>query len=157
MKIRPLEPRDRMSIGRIIHSADNFHSKDIRIAEELIDDALGKGESSDYIVHVLEDESGILQGYVCFGQNPLTDHTFDFYWMVIDRALQGRGIGSMLFRHVETEAAERGGKLLMCETSSLEGYGRVVHMYEKLGYRFVARIPNFYRQGDDKLIYMKEL
>jgi ribosomal protein S18 acetylase RimI-like enzyme len=157
MKIRPLESRDRNSLENIIHSADNFHPKDILIAEELIDDVLAKGNSSDYIVHVCEDGNGIIQGYVCFGQNPLTDSTFDFYWMVIDRQFQGRGIGLMLFQHVEIQVKERGGKLLMCETSSLEGYDRVVRLYEKLGYQFVARIPDFYREGDDRLIYMKQL
>ena len=157
MKIRPVRQEDRPRIEAIILSADNFHPADIRIALELIEDALIKKEESDYIVHVLEDEEGRVQAYVCFGLNPLTDHTFDFYWMVIDREMRGRGLGRMLFQYVETQVRERGGKLLMCETSSLETYGRVVRMYEKLGYQPVARIKNFYRDGDDKLIYMKEL
>ena len=157
MKIRPLQPEDRSRVEAIIRSADNFHPADIRIAIELIDDAISKNEASDYIVHVLEDAEGRVQAYVCFGQNPLTDHTFDFYWMVIDRELQGRGMGLMLFQYVETQVRERGGKLLMCETSSLETYDRVVRMYEKLGYQSVGRIKNFYREGDDKLIYVKEL
>ena len=157
MKIRPLRPEDRSRVEAIIRSADNFHPADIRIAIELIDDAINKNEASDYIVHVLEDAEGCVQAYVCFGQNPLTDHTFDFYWMVIDHELQGRGMGLMLFQYVETQVRERGGKLLMCETSSLETYDRVVRMYEKLGYQSVARIKNFYREGDDKLIYVKEL
>lgn len=157
MKIRPLKQEDRPRIEEIVHSADNFHPADIRIAMELIDDALTKKESSDYIVDVLEDERGVVHAYVCFGLNPLTDHTFDFYWMVIHREVQGRGLGLMLFQHVETRVRERGGKLLMCETSSLEAYSRVIRMYKKLGYRQVAHIPNFYREGDDKFIYMKEL
>jgi len=156
-KIRPFQPEDRSRIEAIIGSADNFHPVDIRIALELIDDVITKKQESDYIVHVLEDENRCVQAYVCFGQNPLTDHTFDFYWMVIDREMQGRGIGLTLFQYVEAKVRERGGKLLMCETSSLETYGRVVRMYEKLGYQRVAHIKNFYREGDDKLIYMKEL
>src|SRR5207249_3209980 len=120
MKIRALRPEDRPRIEAIIHSADNFHPADIRIALELIDDAISKKDKSDYVVDVMEDEEGCVQAYVCFGQNPLTDHTFDFYWMVIDRQLQGRGIGLMLFQYVEKEVRERGGKLLLCETSSLE-------------------------------------
>ncbi len=123
---------------------------------ELIDDALQKKMDSDYVVHVLEDVNEI-QAYVCFGKTPLTETTYDFYWMVIDPRHQRRGFGLMLFQYVEDQIRARGGKLLLCETSSLEGYGRVLRLYEKLGYEFVARINDFYREGDDKLIYKKIL
>ncbi len=155
MKIRALQKTDRLRLEEIIHSTDNFNQADAKIAMELIDDAIHRGDASDYIVDVLEDEAGLVLAYVCFGLTPLTDHTFDFYWMVVDSKYQGRGIGVMLFQHVESQVRSRGGKLLMCETSSLEGYSRVVLMYEKLGYQFVTRIKDFYRTGDDKIIYMK--
>ena len=45
MKIRALRPEDRPRIEAIIHSAENFHPADIRIALELIDDAISKKES----------------------------------------------------------------------------------------------------------------
>ena len=157
MKIRALKKQDQERIVEIIRSTANFNAADIAIAIELIDDAISKLAASDYIVEVLEDDSGMVQAYVCFGKTPLTESTFDFYWMVIDSQHQRRGMGLLLFQHVEKRVRNLGGKLLMCETSSLDGYERVVRLYEKLGYSFVARIKNFYREGDDKLIYMKEL
>lgn len=158
MQVRPLRARDRNRIQELINSAENFNQADRAVAMELIEDALLKQESSDYIVHVLEEEEGgEITAYVCFGKTPLTASTYDFYWMVIDPAKQRRGFGRMLFQHVEEQVRSRGGKLLMCETSSLEGYDRVVRLYEKLGYEFVARIKDFYRDGDDKLIYKKTL
>jgi len=51
----------------------------------------------------------------------------------------------------------RGGRLMLIETSSQESYGATVAFYERTGYDLVARIPGFYRPGDDKLIYAKEL
>jgi ribosomal protein S18 acetylase RimI-like enzyme len=157
MQIRGLKTEDRDRLVEIIGSTANFNAADIAIAIELIDDAISKQSASDYIVEVLEDDSGTVQAYVCFGKTPLTESTFDFYWMVIDSQYQRRGMGYLLFQHVEERVRTMGGKLLMCETSSLDGYERVVRLYEKLGYSFVARIKNFYRDGDDKLIYMKEL
>jgi ribosomal protein S18 acetylase RimI-like enzyme len=157
MLIRPFCPSDRNRLQQIVNSTDNFNQADRDVAMELIEDVILRGQASDYIIDVLEDEEGVVQAYVCFGHTPLTANTFDFYWMVIDPEHQRRGFGYLLFQHVENEVRAKGGRLLMCETSSLEGYERVLRLYEKLGYQFVARIRNFYREGDDKLIYMKEL
>ena len=49
------------------------------------------------------------------------------------------------------------GRLLLIETSSQESYGDTIRFYEKSGYPLVARIKGFYRPGDDKLIFAKEL
>jgi len=157
MLIRPFKPADRARLQEIVYSAENFNQADRDVAMELIDDVIAKQQASDYIIDVLEDEQGIAQGYVCYGHTPLTEHTFDFYWMVIDCNHQRQGLGYLFFHHVENQVRARGGRLLMCETSSLEGYERVLRLYEKLGYQRVAWIKNFYREGDDKLIYMKEL
>ena len=157
MRIRPVRSGDRTRIHEMVESIENFNTADKTIAMELVDDVVQKFEKSDYVVHVLEDDNEIIRAYVCFGKTPLTESTFDFYWMVIDPQQQRRGYGLMLFQYVEEQVRERGGKLLMCETSSLEGYDRVVRLYEKLGYEYVARIQDFYRSGDDKLIYKKLL
>jgi len=50
-----------------------------------------------------------------------------------------------------------GGRMILIETSSQETYGATVRFYEKAGYELVARIKNFYRVGDDKLVFSKEL
>lgn len=157
MRIRPLQSNDHDRLEQIVRSTANFNAADINIAMELIDDAIAKNAASDYIVEVMEDNEGIVQAYICFGKTPLTEHTFDFYWMVIDSQHQRQGLGYLLFQHVEEQVRNRGGKLLMCETSSTDGYERVLRLYEKLGYQHVARIKNFYREGDDKLIYVKYL
>ena len=157
MEPRLFRKEDRPPLEKIIRSVSNFNQMDVSVALELIDDVCEKEERSDYIIYVLEDESKIVRGYVCFGKTPLTESTFDFYWMAIDPSFQGKGIGLHFFQFVERQVKQRGARRLMCETSSLDDYQRVVRLYEKLGYQFVARIRNFYKDGDDKLIYMKEL
>lgn len=156
MIIRPLQPQDRLLIRDIVHAVGNFNPVEMDVAMELVDDALQKGSASDYSIFVLEKEGGVC-GYVCFGKTPLTDSTFDLYWMAIDPPRQGQGLGRALIRFVEEEVRRRGGALLILETSSLETYCRTVRIYELSGYKLTARIPNFYRPGDDKLIYIKTL
>ena len=47
--------------------------------------------------------------------------------------------------------------MLLIETSSQESYGSTQRFYEAAGYELAARIRNFYRVGDDKLVFLKEL
>jgi ribosomal protein S18 acetylase RimI-like enzyme len=58
---------------------------------------------------------------------------------------------------VEEKIRRRGGRLLVIETSSQESYGDTRAFYERIGYTFAARLPDYYDEGDDKLIYLKQL
>jgi len=62
-----------------------------------------------------------------------------------------------LMKFTEEEIARRGGKLLLIETSSQETYGGTIQFYERTGYQLVGKIPEYYKVGDDKLIFAKRL
>jgi ribosomal protein S18 acetylase RimI-like enzyme len=55
----------------------------------------------------------------------------------------------------EADVQSRGGSLLLVETASKPSYARTRHFYESIGYREAARISDYYREGDDKVIYEK--
>jgi ribosomal protein S18 acetylase RimI-like enzyme len=60
-------------------------------------------------------------------------------------------------KFTEEEIARRGGKMLLIETSSQETYGGTSQFYDRTGYALVGRIPEYYKAGDDKLIFAKRL
>lgn len=95
--------------------------------------------------------------YACFGATPMTDATFDLYWMITDAARRGQGLGSVLLTAVEQALAGRQARTLRIETSSLEGQGGARRFYERAGYRVVGLIPDFYRPGDDLVTLAKRL
>jgi len=154
--MRQLESRDRKTISGILERVGNFSAEEKETALELIDAWLTVGEESDYLCWVLEDDSGV-RGYVCIGPTPLTDGTFDLYWIAVDPSAQGNGYGQALTRLAEDEARARGGRLLLIETASQETYAPTVRFYERAGYALVSRIPDFYKVGDDKLTFAKPL
>ena len=158
-RIRPIEPPDRSRIEEIVISSGRFNQEEIATALELVDEALEKGEESGYIIRVLEGgkEHLSVQGYVCYGPTPLTQGVYDLYWIVVDPAVQGKGFGRRLIEYVEEDIVKCRGRMLLIETSSQESYGATIRFYEKAGYKLVARIKNFYRIGDDKLVFSKEL
>jgi len=155
MKIRPMEPRDRERVLDIVTATGNFTPAEIAIALEVVDEGLADPESG-YFLFVAEDETGVA-GYECHGPTPLTDGTYDLYWIAVDPRTQGSGYGRALLRFAEEDVLRRGGRLLLIETSSQESYGATIRFYEKSGYPLVARIKGFYRPGDDKLIFARDL
>jgi ribosomal protein S18 acetylase RimI-like enzyme len=158
--IRPLVAADRSGVFRILENAGNFTPGEVGIALELIDEWLELGEHSGYLTYVLEgrdvDKSEVL-GYVCFGPTPLTESTFDLYWIAVDKSKHRGGVGKRLLKFSEEEVLRRGGKMLLIETSSQETYGGTIQFYERTGYELVGKIPEYYKPGDDKLIFAKRL
>jgi ribosomal protein S18 acetylase RimI-like enzyme len=94
-------------------------------------------------------------GYVCFGPTAGAEGTWDMYWLAVDPALQGRGIGRQLVTFTEDFVRERGGRMVIIETSGHARYTSTQAFYDKNRYTVEARIKDFYRPGDDRLIYVK--
>lgn len=158
--IRSLRPQDRSRIEEMVRSSGKFNEGEVTIALDLVDEALKKGEeASGYLFAVLEEqeEEPRVKGYACYGPVPLTQGVYDLYWIAVDPKEQGKGFGRLLLAHVERDVVKRGGRMILIETSSQESYGSTVRFYRRAGYERAARIKNFYRIGDDKLIFLKEL
>jgi ribosomal protein S18 acetylase RimI-like enzyme len=98
-----------------------------------------------------------LVGYVCFGPTPATDGTYDLYWLAVDPAAQGRGVGRALVQRVERELGLRGARLLVVETSSRADYSHTREFYARGGYAEAARVRDFYAPGDDRIILTTRL
>ena len=155
-RIRPLVTADRETVRQILEASGSFTAEERAIALELIDEWIERGEASGYVTSVIEESSEV-RGYICYGPTPLTDGTFDLYWIAVESTAQGKGYGQQLLRHAEADVHQRGGRLLLIETSSQESYGSTIRFYERAGYELVARIPGYYRPGDDKLVFAKRL
>jgi len=151
---------DRGGVFRILENAGNFTPEEVATALELIDEWLELGEHSGYLTYVLEsrgEESSEVLGYVSFGPTPLTESTYDLYWIAVDKSKHRGGVGKRLMKFTEEETVRRGGRMLLIETSSQETYGGTIQFYERSGYELVGRIPEYYKAGDDKLIFAKAL
>jgi ribosomal protein S18 acetylase RimI-like enzyme len=128
----------------------------VAVAEEVIDSYLKNSLGSGYHILVAEVDSTVT-GYICYGPTPLTEGTWDIYWEAVARERQDRGIGSALTESAEKEIVRAKGRLAIIETSSTPAYEKTRHFHLSHGYEIVARIPDFYAPGDDKLILQKQL
>jgi ribosomal protein S18 acetylase RimI-like enzyme len=135
-----------------------FSQRECSVALELVEEGLARPDDEDaYQLVVCEDEGEVL-GYVCFGTIPLTEGSFDLYWIVVHPKAQGRGIGRALMQHCEAAIARQGGRLVVVETSSRRDYDKTRRFYATtMGYDCAARFADFYAPGDDKMIFLKYL
>ena len=153
--IRPMQPRDKAPVLELIRETGFFTPAEIAVAEELIDIFLGRPDQRDYHVVVVEGEGGQPAGYMTWGPTPLTEGAYDLYWMAVAPATQGRGYGKELVRWLEKTVDGLGGRLVIIETSSQPKYHPTRAFYLGLNYEEVARVPDFYKAGDDRVIYTK--
>jgi ribosomal protein S18 acetylase RimI-like enzyme len=155
--IRPLESRDKAAVMALIEATGFFRPEEAVVAEELIDIYLTVPGQKDYRVVVIEDGEGRVAGYLTFGPTPMAVGVFDLYWMAVDPRAQGRGYGRRLVEWLEEQARAEKARLIIIETSSTPKYEPTRRFYLGLKYSEVARIPDYYQAGDDRVIYTKRI
>lgn len=153
--IRPMLARDKAPVLGLIRATGFFTADEIGVAEELMDIYLDRPDQKDYGVVVVENDQGAPAGYMTWGPTPLAEDAYDLYWMAVAPSDQGKGRGKELVRWLEAEVGRRNGRVIIIETSSQPKYHGTRQFYIDLGYKEVARVPDFYRAGDDRVIYAK--
>jgi ribosomal protein S18 acetylase RimI-like enzyme len=152
--LRPVGRAQRGPLERLTAATGLFRPEEVAIAVELLDDALAGDDDYRFLGAYAEDA---LVGYACWGPTPGTSGTFDLYWIVVDPASQGKGVGTELLRAVEAKLRTDDGRLIVVETSSRGQYAPTRAFYERRGYVQAARLPGYYAPGDDLIIYLKDL
>lgn len=152
--LRPVGRAQREPLERLVRATGRFRASEVRTAVELLDEALA-GDDDYRFVGAYDGD--VLQGYACWGPTPGTEGTHDLYWIVVDPARQGAGIGGALLRHVAEALSAIGGRLLVAETSGRSDYAPTRAFYEKHGFIRAATVAGYYAPGDDLVIYTKDL
>ena len=145
-------------IGPLVSIVSNtgfFRPCEIDVAYEVLSDSV-LSDSNGYFSYTAVAEGKIL-GWVCFGETPCTEKTFDIYWIAVDSECQKQGVGSKLIDFAESEIRDYGGRLAVIETSGSEKYDSTFSFYLKVGYVQAAAIEDFYAEGDPKIIFVKKL
>ncbi len=148
--------QDKPAIMQILKVIPEFKPAEVVVAEEVIDSYLRNPSGSGYHVLVAEVDLSVA-GYICYGPTPLTEGTWDIYWIAVAPKEQGKGIGSALVALAESNIKKDQGRLALIETSGKSEYENSRNFYSFHGYEVVCQIADFYARGDDKLIFWKRL
>jgi len=157
MKIRPSMQRDRETLYSMLRETRVFTPEEIKVAMELIDIVLRDPSQEDYKIDCMANDEDQAIGYVCYGPVPMTQGTFDLYWIVVDPRSQGQGVGSKLLYFLEEIVRERRGRMILIDTSSTPQYEMTQKFYSRHGFQEVARVPDYYHPGNDRITFCKRL
>lgn len=97
------------------------------------------------------------RGWCYFAPDPHADGVWNLWWIGVHPDYHGKGVGVALLTAVEDCLRREEARLLIIETSSMESTERARAFYVRQGYSDCGRIPDFYGQGDDKLIFCKRV
>jgi len=148
-------PTDPNLVRAIVASTGFFHGHEIEVAVELVDERLQHGPDCGYLF-LFAEQDGRTVGYSCYGEIACTQGSYDLYWIAVHDDLRGRGIGGLLLQKTEERIAARRGRAIWVETSGQEKYLPTRKFYLRHGYREAAVLPDFYADGDDKIVYVKK-
>ncbi len=151
--LRPARAEDRPRVEAFTRGIGLFRADEVPVALEVFDAAVGGDPSYTAVV---AERDGRAAGWACWGPTPCTVGTFDMYWLAVDPALQGAGIGSRLVAEMERRLAGT-ARLIIVETAGRPDYQPTRAFYEARGYRRTATIPDFYAPADDLVVYVKAL
>jgi len=157
MAIRPFVKEDILPLKEILLTTRVFRNEEIEVAVELMEIVTEEPHQLDYIMFTSVDNNNGVQGYYCVGPTPMTEVSYDLYWIAVDPNKYGNGASRELMEHCETFVRSRSGKKIIAETSSQASYDRTRTFYQKHGFVEEARIKNYYSVGDDLVIFTKQL
>ena len=157
MKVRSLVEKDRARLFSMLIRTQAFTSEEMSVAMELIDIVLKDRIQKDYQIQCMVDDQDQPIGYICYGPAPMTQGTFDLYWIAVDPDSQKQGIGSKLLNFLEKLLRELKGRMILADTSTIPQYERTRRFYVSNGFQEVARIPDYYHPGNDRITFCKKI
>ncbi len=152
--IRPTTPDDTAALIALA-DAIGFQPNEIEELGEMLTNYFGGNRGRDHFW--VTDDDGEPVGVAYYAPERMTEGTWNLYLIAVRPDLQGQGRGTALLRYVEQALTARGERVLLVETSGLASFERTRAFYRKCGYDEEARIRDFYKAGDDKIVYRKTL
>ena len=157
MNLRALKSSDESLMQTLLHDIELFTQEEIDVVNELLGVYLHQPEQKDYHFFGHEDDKGILLSFICFGPTPMTNNTFDLYWIGTHPQVRGQGLAVKLIEHMKQSMINVKAKLIRVETSSKELYASTQAFYDRLHFKEAARIKDFYHDGDDLITYIMKV
>lgn len=155
--IRSITPSDTDALVQLAEATRLFKPIEIVALREVLDDYHAVNHADNHHAIAIEANDGIV-GFAYYGPAPMTEGTWQLWWIAVRKDQQGRGVGGTLLRFVEDDIRERHkGRVLFIETGSLPHYELTRQFYRKHGYEQHALLKDFYGDGDSMVVFRKAL
>lgn len=111
----------------------------------------------DCVFWYARNEEGRIIGINCIAENE--QHTGGYSWdyIVVHRSYRKSGVAAgfieEMFRYLKKQSA----RYLVTYTCDLPEYGPIQRLFRRNGFSLIGRCPDYYYDGEDRLIYYRKL
>ena len=147
--LRPVTPSDLPAVVDLVVAAGMFEPEDAG--------PLGPALLAEDATCLVEDGDGGLASVLLYRPEEAADRAYDLTMIAVRPDLQGRGRGAAMVRHAERDLRERGQRLLLVRTSGTSQYDATRAFYRGLGYAEHTRVPDYWTDGDDLVLFSVRL
>lgn len=150
--IRTINKADLPDLKIVIDTTGLFPAD---LLDGMVEDYFSNPDTQDIWLTKLEHGTPIAVAY-CAPER-LTEGTYNLYLIAVHKDFQGKGLGKKMMGHIENLLRSQGNRILLVETSGLPEFEMTREFYDQYGYTREAVIRDFYREGDDKIVFWKRL
>jgi ribosomal protein S18 acetylase RimI-like enzyme len=151
-KIRPVLKSDISDLKLVVDSSELFPSEYL---EEMISDYFNNPETQDNWFTYIENNKPIAIGY-CVPEK-LTEGTYNVLAIGVAKDFQRKGIARQMMNYIEDFLKNSDGRIIIVETSTDEAQIGARNFYENIGYINMATIKDFWKDGEDKIVFWKRI
>jgi ribosomal protein S18 acetylase RimI-like enzyme len=146
-----MRPDDADGIVKLVVAAEMFSPDETDVVRALLD-RFDEGDAC-----LVDEQDEQLVGVAYYRPKEPADRVWDLTMIAVAPELQGAGRGSALLDRVEDDLRDRGQRLLVVDTSGTAQYDRTRDFYVRCGYTTAARVPDYWSDGDDLVVFVKRL
>jgi ribosomal protein S18 acetylase RimI-like enzyme len=151
-KIRAVTQDDVEGLKKVVDSSELFPSEYL---DDMISDYLINADTQDIWFAHFDGTTPNAIGY-CVPEK-LTDGTYNLLAIGVSQSAQRNGLATAMMQYIEQVLRRMGGRILIVETSSDDAQIGARKFYQKIGYTQMAVITDFWKDGEDKIVFWKRL
>lgn len=155
MSISTATATDKPALLHVAESCGLFQTEELSELGGMVD-AFLTGELEGHQWLTLR-EGNQVKAAAYYAPETFADGVWNLYFIGVLSDQQGKGHGSAILRYVEQKLANQGQRILIIETSGLDGFELTRKFYDQHGYTLEARIRDYYQEGEDKVVFWKKL
>ena len=154
--IRDVTPEDTEALISLCQAIGLFEPDELEELNSMLSAYFEESPTGDR-QWLINEEDGKLISVAYYAEETFANGVFNLLLIGVRPDLQQQGQGTKLLHYIEQELKNRGGRILIIETSGLASFEATRAFYQKNGYDREACIREYYNPGEDKIIFRKAL
>ncbi|UUW08413.1 GNAT family N-acetyltransferase [Flavobacterium plurextorum] len=152
MEIRKVNKEDLKGLKEVLDSSELFPSEYL---DDMIADYFNNPETEEIWFAYFDNNKPVAMGY-CVPEK-FTKGTYNLLAIGVSKDFQRKGLASKMMHYIEQLIKQKDGRILIVETSSDDAQIGARNFYPKIGYTQVGILKDFWKDGEDKIVFWKKL